>query len=92
MRKKGSHTPEADRVEAANSRIESASDWIEVDDGEWIRRDAILSVHIAGRPAFLTRALTVERADVKAGEWERDREAWNLPRRPKGTDQDGPDL
>jgi hypothetical protein len=35
----------------------------------------------------LTRVLTVvEQAEVKAGEWERDREAWNLPRRSVGTD------
>jgi len=36
----------------------------------------------------LTRVLTVvEQAEVKAaGEWERDREAWNLPRHPVGTD------
>ena len=35
----------------------------------------------------MTRVLTdVEQADVKAGEWERDREAWNLPRGPVGTD------
>lgn len=27
----------------------------------------------------------VEQAEVKAGEWERDREAWNLPRHPVGT-------
>ena len=35
----------------------------------------------------MTRALTiVEQAELKAGEWERDREAWNLPRRPVETD------
>lgn len=35
----------------------------------------------------MTRALTiVEQAEVKAGEWERDREAWDLPRRPVETD------
>lgn len=28
----------------------------------------------------------VEQEDVKAGEWERDREAWNLPRRHVRTD------
>ena len=36
----------------------------------------------------MTRALTVvEQAEVKA-EWEREREAWNLPRQPVGTDSD----
>ena len=35
----------------------------------------------------MTRVLTVvEQAEEKAGEWERDREAWNLPRRSVGTD------
>lgn len=34
----------------------------------------------------MTRAPTiVEQAEVQAGEWERDREAWNLPRPPVGT-------
>jgi len=41
---------------------------------------------LSGRKAVLTRALTVvEQAKVDAAEWERDREAWNLPRRPAGT-------
>ena len=35
----------------------------------------------------MTRALTVvEQAEVDADERERDREAWNLPRAPVGTD------
>lgn len=35
----------------------------------------------------MTRALeVVDQAVVNAREWERDREAWNLPRRPVGTD------
>ena len=35
----------------------------------------------------MTRVLAiVEQAEVTAGEWERDRVAWNLPRHPVGTD------
>ena len=38
----------------------------------------------------MTRAHTiVEQSEVKAGEWERDREAWNLPRRPVGAGSHG---
>jgi len=32
--------------------------------------------------------MVVEQAEVKADEWERDREAWNLPREPVRTDSD----
>ena len=35
----------------------------------------------------MTRArAVVEQAEVESHEWERDREAWNLPRRPVGSD------
>ena len=35
----------------------------------------------------MTRVLTaVEQAETKSREWERDREAWNLPRPPAGSD------
>ena len=37
----------------------------------------------------MTRALTVaKQEEVDAAERERDREAWNLPRQPVGTDSD----
>ena len=37
----------------------------------------------------MTRTLTVvDQAEIDADEWERDREAWNLPRQPVGTDSD----
>lgn len=50
---------ERDEVESfARGHVPYSGEWIEVDDGRWIRRDAIVSVHIA-EPGEVTFGLGV---------------------------------